>query len=1009
MASFFEHPILNSPYERPGKHWELSETGQPTNVILPERRRCALISPIPKSKTAKGGKQSSFLAEQDELGLDQEYNPIEIINGIRQAVDSWRELAESQWQVTPATARLLKHWRSHPFQNQRPFFCQVEAVETIIWLTEVAPKSSAQGRRFWTHVEEANRASNPDLLRLALKLATGAGKTTVMAMLIAWQTVNAVRHPAARKYTSKFLVIAPGITIRDRLQILQPNHPESYYRSREIVPEEMLPDLGKARIVITNFHAFKKRMEIPLNKVQQAALRAEPREETDGAMLRRVCGELLGEGHINVLNDEAHHCYRERPLSEEERKALKGDDLEEAKENNEAARLWISGIEALKRQGKLGPVFDLSATPFFLKGSGYREGTLFGWTVSDFSLMDAIEAGIVKLPRVPIVDNVPGADIPKFRDLWEEIKKGPVQLPKKGRANAKDLNPQKLPPILLSAIDALYGHYEETVAEWREAAIGVDPVFIVVCNNTATSKLIHDYISGYIRHNDDSSSQLVQGRCKLFQNFSAGGDSLPVMRTLLIDSSQLESGEAISPDFREAAAGEIERFRQELVQRTGDQRAGEKLTDEDLLREVMNTVGRPGRLGEGIRCVVSVSMLTEGWDANTVTHILGVRAFGTQLLCEQVVGRALRRQSYRAGVDGLFSPEYADIFGIPFAFTANPVKAKPKRPDNMVNVRALCPERDQLEIIFPRVEGYRTELPQSVLKANFNDSHTIVLTPDLVGPSRTVNTGIIGRPAEMTMDHLKDERRSTIIFELTNRILARHFTDPGEPMKLSLFGPLKSIVRHWVDNHLIVKDGCAEAQLLYQEVSERAAERIMSGITLGTAGGGAVRAVLDAYNRQGSTRHVNFNTSQLRYETDPDKSHINWCVLDSTWEGQFCTVVESHPRVLAYARNHNLGFEVPYRAGSTVKRYRPDFIVRIDDGRGPEDPLNLVVEVKGYRGEDAKDKALTMQTYWVPAVNNLRTFGRWDFVEFTDAWAMHEEFGRLVEQWLSRTITERAA
>jgi type III restriction enzyme len=748
-------------------------------------------------------------------------------------------------------------------------------------------------------------------------------------------------------------------------------------------------------------------MELPLNKVQQAALRAEPKEETDGAMLRRVCGELLGEGHINVLNDEAHHCYRERPLTPEEKKALKGDELDEAKENNEAARLWISGIEALKRQGKLGPVFDLSATPFFLKGSGYREGTLFGWTVSDFSLMDANEAGIVKLPRVPIVDNVPGADIPKFRDLWEEIKKGPIQLPKKGRANAKDLDPQKLPPILLSAIDALYGHYEETVAEWRAAEIGVDPVFIVVCNKTATSKLIHDYIAGYIRHNEDGSSQLIQGRCELFRNFNAGGDSLPVMRTLLIDSSQLESGEAISPDFREAASGEIERFRQELVQRTGDQRAGEKLTDEDLLREVMNTVGRPGRLGEGIRCVVSVSMLTEGWDANTVTHILGVRAFGTQLLCEQVVGRALRRQSYQAGPDGLFAAEYADIFGIPFTFTANPVKAKPKRPENMVNIRAMRPERDHLEIRFPRVEGYRTELPQEKLTAAFNDSHTLVIDPTLVGPSVNINSGIIGEEAEMTLKHLKDLRRSSIIFELTSRVLARHFTDPGQAMKMHLFMPLKAIVRQWVDNHLKVAGDCFEGQVLYQEIGDRAIERIMSAITLGSTGGGTVRVILDAYNREGSTSCVNFNTSRARYETSPDKCHVNWCVLDSGWEGEFCRVVERHPRVMAYVKNHNLGFEVPYRAGSEVRRYRPDFIVRIDDGHGPDDPLNLVVEVKGFRGEDAKDKALTIQTWWVPGVNNLKRYGRWDFAEFTEVYAMQSDFEALVAHWLAQVIDAR--
>ena len=195
---FFQSPILNSPYEEPSKHWELDPNGQPTSVIVSRRRQSALVSPIPKAKKVRGKAVQADLLT-DEFG--QEYNPTEVINGIRSAVESWRTLPESQWQVTPTTARRLRPWRTPPFANQRPFFCQVEAVETVIWLTEVAPRSSSQGRRFWTHLEAANAASNPELMRMALKLATGAGKTTVMAMLIAWQTLNAVRHPVPIRLT----------------------------------------------------------------------------------------------------------------------------------------------------------------------------------------------------------------------------------------------------------------------------------------------------------------------------------------------------------------------------------------------------------------------------------------------------------------------------------------------------------------------------------------------------------------------------------------------------------------------------------------------------------------------------------------------------------------------------------------------------------------------------------------------------------------------------------------
>ena len=438
----------------------------------------------------------------------------------------------------------------------------------------------------------------------------------------------------------------------------------------------------------------------------------------------------MGMKNVVVLNDEAHHCYRERPLTAEEEKALKGDEKAEAKEANEAARLWISGLEAVKRTLGVAMVYDLSATPFFLKGSGYREGSLFGWVMSDFSLMDAIECGIVKLPRVPIMDNIEGGDTPMFRNLWEHVGK---DLPKKGRSAGKALDPQKLPTELLTAIDALYGHYVKTFDAWKEQGLSVEPVFIVVCNNTATSKLVHDYIAGYEVTDQHGNTSLMQGKCELFRNFDADQVALPKMRTLLIDSQQIESGEAISAEFKDAAASEIARFKDEMIQRTGDRAAAEKVSDTDILREVMNTVGRPGQLGEAIRCVVSVSMLTEGWDANTVTHVLGVRAFGTQLLCEQVIGRALRRVSYRLNDEAKFDVEYADIFGIPFDFTAQPVQATISPPPPMVRVEAISPERDEAEIRFPRVEGYRTELPRDTLSAEFTPDSTLELTPELVG------------------------------------------------------------------------------------------------------------------------------------------------------------------------------------------------------------------------------------------------------------------------------------
>ncbi|MGH8546570.1 MAG: BPTD_3080 family restriction endonuclease, partial [Gammaproteobacteria bacterium] len=784
-----------------------------------------------------------------------------------------------------------------------------------------------------------NHDANPELMRLALKLATGAGKTTVMAMLIAWQTINAVRRPNSNKFTRGFLIVAPGLTIRDRLRVLQPNDPDSYYASRELIPSDMVGDLERAKIVITNYHAFKLRERMELSKGGRSLLQGRGEAlntlETEGQMLQRVMPDLMGIKKILVINDEAHHCYREKPDKEDDGD-LKGDDKKEAEKNNEAARVWISGLEIVNRKLGLTCVIDLSATPFFLRGSGYAEGTLFPWTMSDFSLMDAIECGIVKLPRVPVADNIPGGEMPKFRNLWEHIRN---RMPKKGRGKAKTLDPLSLPVELQTALEALYGHYKKTYDLWEDAAIRVPPCFIVVCNNTSTSKLVYDYVSGFHRENDDGSTTLENGRLELFRNFDEHGNQLGRPRTLLIDSEQLESGEGLDDNFRSMAADEIDRFRREIIERTGDRHQAENITDQDLLREVMNTVGKPDRLGDSIRCVVSVAMLTEGWDANTVTHVLGVRAFGTQLLCEQVIGRALRRQSYDLNEEALFNVEYADVLGVPFDFTAKPVVAPPQPPRETVQVKAVRPERDHLEIRFPRVQGYRVELPEERLTAQFNDDSVLELTPDLVGPSITRNQGIIGEGIDLNLIHTGDLRRSTLLFHITQRLLYTKWRDPGEEPKLHLFGQLKRITKEWLDTCLVCKGGTYPAQLMYQELADMTCERITAGITRALVGERPIKTLLDPYNPTGSTIYVNFTTSKTRrWQTDARRCHINWVVLDSDWEAEFCRVAESHRRVKAYVKNHNLGLEVPYRYGSETRKYLPDFIVLVDDGQGDDDP-----------------------------------------------------------------------
>jgi type III restriction enzyme len=1013
ITHFFDQPILNSPYQYPSRHWELDEHGQPTGHIAEGRRKASFVTPIPKPKKQSKGQITIALDEGKGLSTEtQQYDIRSLINELRIQVDRWRSLPEpSTWHVTPETARLLQHWRHHQFAGIRPFFCQVEAVETLIWLTEVAPSIGKEGKRFLDHLAAVNREANPEILRTALKLATGAGKTTVMAMVIAWQTINAVRHPGSKRFSRGFLVVTPGITIKDRLRVLQPNDPDSYYRGRELVPTDLAGEIGKAKIVITNYHSFRLRERVELSAGGRALLQGHGPAlytmETEGQMLQRVMPELMGLKGILAINDEGHHCYRERPYSEEETD-LKGDDRKEAESNREAARLWISGLEAVNRKLSLSTVLDLSATPFFLRGSGYIEGTLFPWTMSDFSLMDAIESGIVKLPRVPVADNIPEAKVPIFRELWKNIA---AKMPKKGRGKGGPLDPLSIPVELQTALEALYGHYEKTFDAWRKTpGVDVDPCFIVVCNNTSASKLVYDYISGFQREKADGSTILENGRLPLFRNFDEHGNPYAKPRTLLIDSEQLESGDKLDDNFRKMAAAEIEQFRREIVERTGDRERAESLTDQDLLREAMNTVGKKGRLGESIRCVVSVSMLTEGWDANTVTHVLGVRAFGTQLLCEQVIGRALRRQSYEMNEQGLFDVEYADVLGIPFDFTAKPVVVGPQKPKPTVTVKAMSPDRDHLEIRFPRVEGYRVELPEERLEARFNDDHALRLTPDLVGPTQTHNSGIIGQGVDLTLIHSKDLRQSTLLFHLTKRLLETKWRDPNGEPKLHLFGQLKRITREWLETRLTCVGGTYPAQLMYQELADEACNRIHAGIVSAMATEKTILPLLDPFNPTGSTRHVNFTTSKvLRWGTDPRRCHINWVICDSNWEAEFCRVLEKHPRVLAYAKNHSLGFEVPYRMGSSARHYRPDFIVLVDDGHGMEDPLHLVVEIKGRRGEDAQAKADTMRTYWIPAINNLGGYGRWEVAEFTDVYAIETDFEATIGARLAELIDAAAA
>ena len=966
-----ENPIINSPFREPDRQFAFDDNGI-TNQVISGRRRSSYFIPIAGAKKSKTGQQM-FDTEWTRDRIEEN----KFINSVREKVRAWRD--GGYLGVTPVTKQLLTYW-NNPERERKLFFCQIEALETIIYVTEVS--KSYGDAWIQNDLKEANTLSNPGLERMAMKMATGSGKTVVMAMIIAWHTLNKKAAPTDARFGDAFLIVTPGITIRDRLRVLLPSEENNYYRERDIVPVQLFSELLQAQILITNFHAFQLRDKLKTGKLNKAILRTDGLETPD-EMVKRVCRILGNKKNLIVINDEAHHCYRRKPDEVDE--SLTTEEKNEVKARDEEAKIWISGIEAVKKKLGVRGVYDLSATPFFLKGSGYPEGTLFPWVVSDFSLIDAIESGIVKVPRVPISDDSSIGEQPTYRDLWLRIKDN---LPKKGRKTEQSGDEPVLPVELEGALRSLYGNYEKYFQWWANnpdaKAKGITaPVFIVVCNNTNVSKMVFDYIAGWEKQID--GEVFVQaGKLEAFRNDDGRGAWNNSPYSILVDSSQLESGDALSEDFKRIASNEIEDFKQEYSRRVGG-RDVSSISDAEILREVMNTVGKSGKLGENIRCVVSVSMLTEGWDANTVTHVLGVRAFSTQLLCEQVVGRALRRRSYVVNEHGFFDPEYAEVYGVPFSFIPMSGSGVDVKPGNMpTRVRAL-ESRSELRIEFPHVLGYRYDFGADVLTAKFDEDSVMPLS-SLDLPTRTESAPIVGESSIHDLDDFKSRRLNEVIFTIAKEVLEKYFRDEEGKQKPWLFPQILQITKDWMESCLVLKDNTFPQMLLITRWTRMASEKIYRSIVASTEGQSKLKPVLRSFETIGSTDYVDFDTTKPVYLTAEDKSHISHVVADTeSWEQKMASVLEEMPEVISYVKNQSLGFSIPYVLEGDERSYLPDFIVRIKMTNSDE-ILNLVLEVSGEKRKDKAAKVETAKNLWVPAVNNNGAFGRWAFIEITDPW-----------------------
>jgi type III restriction enzyme len=992
VPDLIENPVINSPYTEPNQHFEFDKSGITANKV-PGRRVSEFFIPVAQPRTKSPKEQLEF----EEMQIKRERN--QLINAIRREVAAWRQSGYSGT-ITSTTRRLLEHWKRDDREpHQRLFFCQIEALETAIYLAEVAPAIVRRRDRrtgelsIAEQIDNANWQYNEGLPRVGFKIATGGGKTIVMAMLIAWQSLNKASRPGDERFCSNFLLITPGITVRDRLQVLRPEHEESYYRVMDLLPRDLEKDLFLANVDIVNYHQLMPRAKLGASRLTKQILRNEDKETPDEVVRRvgRAFDLLLGRsrrgGGLIVMNDEAHHCYRsDQQVAEEEDAELQADDRFEAKRERLAAQVWFSGLKAFHSSIGLKTIYDLSATPFFLKGSGLGEGKLFPWVASDFALIDAIESGIVKVPRVPVADDSAGVAVPAFLKLWDTIKD---DLPKGRKAKVEPKADLTIPGILEQALKLLYESYEKTLAVWQQGTMKADPTFIVVCSNTSVSKLVYDWVAGWEQLQPDGSTVVRDGALPLFSN-SEHGDWRSQPRTLLIDSAALESGEGLTDEFRQIAAHEIEEFQFQYRLRTGKQ--ADDVTDADVLREALNTVGKPGRLGERIRCVVSVSMLSEGWDANTVTHILGVRAFRSQLLCEQVIGRGLRRTNYVVKEGGLLEAQYADVYGVPFAFIpTGKVTARVDPPTPTQLVQAL-PERKGYEIQFPRVIGYRYEIPIERLEPQFDDRARMSLkgVPTEVEVDPIVGAGVIHR------DNWRGVREQTVAFHLAQKVMASHvWHQDGRP--IWLFPQLLDLSKRWMGECLMLEQGAVPQMLLLSAPMAEAAEKIRMSFVRQRVVNHNILPILDE-PPIGGTIGTHFYT--VRRVLPTSHSHVDFAALPPKggWEEQMALALDSNAHVLAWVKNEQLGpdgrgLRIPWTYRGTQRSYVPDFIacVALADGRS----ISLAIEISGFDWPGKREKDDTMHTFWIPAVNNWGQLGHWEHLELDSAAATSFAFALL--------------
>ncbi len=1020
-----ENPILNNPYVEPALHYATNLDGELDyqNVVRGRRLFSGMVQTVPVQQRGQ-----RHLMELDDVvaGTHGEH----VVNLLRREVKVWREAGYPD--TTRVSRELLRFWFANEERHftQMLFFAQQEAIETGIFLNEVADKSNV-GQRILSDLEAA-RSITGSLPRIAFKMATGTGKTVVMGALIVYHFYNRLEYRGDVRFADNFLLVAPGITIRDRLASLRVEgtdgiNSSDYYHARFLVPPTWRKELRQlnAKIVIKNFQALQPRTlqgnkRSPFDgKVGPDGQKVEAKEDIS-QVIRRILSNFKSDSRLLIINDEAHHCY----LPKQDNRKAEGEDTEE---ENKRAAIWFNGLREIAERFKVRHIYDLSATPYYLTGSGHEPYTLFEWVVSDFGLIEAIESGLVKIPFLPESDDTQAITMPVLRNLFHHVKR---DLPKAGqkrqRARAKaegavlKEEPPRIPDIVQAAFKQFYEHYEEEFRDRRHSLkargssqlelTDTPPVFIVVCNNTSVSKEVYKYIAGYERTagSDDEPPQVVPGAYDLFSNYEPG-TLQPRVRppTLLIDSDALENSGQIDDDFKSVFATEIERFKREYSQIHG-QGAADQITEAEILREVVNTIGKPNALGSHIRCVVSVSMLTEGWDANTVTHIAGLRAFGSQLLCEQVAGRALRRKSYfltpydpvtgeeiseraakarnKENVLYKFRPEYAHIIGVPFKlFKGGKTVTKP--PVDSKRIYAIRERTERYELTFPNVEGYRVDYPEGDLSYSFAGIEDYEVDGSMLPTKTIMGTGVDGKKVPLTIESILETREQQITYRIAKDLLRDHFSDEAGNPRFERFHQLTAIVGDWYGSKVRVLHREPKwKKLLYFTEPKKLVAHVARAIHPGANPEQRIRPILHHYNPIGSSGYVQGQTVRETYVTK--HSHVNLVVVDSGWEGKAAKVLDDladDGRVLSWVKNAFLDFRIPYTDKEGAQRdYFPDFIVRAKTASG--ETMNLLIEITGMR-RDKVEKKWTVENRWLSAVNSIRDkhgWPRWDFMEIAE-------------------------